>query len=387
MQAQQYRTPSIISYSQYTITGRILQVGFAVLDTEKLQRYDDSMGDVFVPGDDDEASPEEIKKLEDGVFDTVEDSGVLDADAEPESDIVEEDTMPADAASTFPVYLLYLPYSNETVLAAWRDGAKASASAGKELAVGDWVFVPVRYGKDLARVRKIYPQGRKVQRLAWIDRPALEADVKKSEANKAAEEEAFRICKEKIAEHGLDMKLIRSHYLLDESKIVFFFTSDFRVDFRELVKDLVSVFHTRIELRQIGIRDETRISGGLGHCGREFCCHAICGKMKPVSIKMAKEQGLSLNSMKISGQCGRLLCCLSYEYQFYAENRKFFPPEGCRINYQDTVWKVTESNMLIGIVSLSAEDGRTLRLPKNRFEKANGRWEIANAQKAAPAIA
>jgi cell fate regulator YaaT (PSP1 superfamily) len=193
---------------------------------------------------------------------------------------------------------------------------------------------------------------------------------------KEREKSAMDICRDKIAVHALAMKLVSAHYLLDEPKIIFFFSADNRVDFRELVKDLVSVFKTRIELRQIGIRDEARIEGGLGHCGREFCCCAMRGRQKPVSIKMAKEQSLSLSSLKISGQCGRLLCCLSYEYNFYAEQRKFMPPEGVKVNYIDGLWKVTESNVIIGKVTLVHEDGRTVRLPKTQFERIDNRWSI-----------
>ena len=138
------------------------------------------------------------------------------------------------------------------------------------------------------------------------------------------------------------MKLISVHFLIEEPKALFFFSSETRVDFRELVKDLVYVFKMRIELRQIGVRDESRITGGLGVCGRPYCCHAISDKLPPVSIKMAKEQNLSLNSMKISGQCGRLLCCLSYEYGWYAEARKKLPNEGLHLAYDGVNFKITD---------------------------------------------
>ncbi|WP_461248179.1 regulatory iron-sulfur-containing complex subunit RicT, partial [Treponema sp. R6D11] len=140
----------------------------------------------------------------------------------------------------------------------------------------------------------------------------------------------FDICFKKIENHKLEMKLVLVHYLLEEPKILFFFTADNRVDFRELVKDLVSVFKMRIELRQIGVRDEARVLGGLGVCGRGYCCHCVSDKLKPVSIKMAKDQKLSLNSVKISGPCGRLMCCLFYEYSFYSEQQRALPQEGVR---------------------------------------------------------
>jgi cell fate regulator YaaT (PSP1 superfamily) len=172
------------------------------------------------------------------------------------------------------------------------------------------------------------------------------------------------------------MKLILVHYILEESKILFFFAAESRVDFRELVKDLVAIFKTRIELRQIGVRDEARVVGGLGVCGRSYCCHAVSDKLKPVSIKMAKDQNLSLNSMKISGACGRLLCCLAYEHGFYSEQRKLIPGEGTRFNYDETNWKVVDVNVAAATVGISGEDGRQLRLPASSFEKAEGRWRV-----------
>jgi len=264
-----------------------------------------------------------------------------------------------------PVYRLRLSYSNETFLAAYK---------GEELKSGDKVLVPTRYGRDLAEVigsaRCLSPE------IACVERPAVGEDLAKARYNKELEEEAFRICHQKIETHGLEMKLVSVHYLLDEPKILFFFTADNRVDFRDLVKDLVSVFRMRIELRQIGVRDESRVVGGLGVCGRGFCCNTVSDKLKPVSIKMAKDQNLSLNSMKISGPCGRLLCCLAYEHSFYSEQRKLIPQEGSRLNHNGTVWKVTEVNIATSKVSLSADDGRILSLPFCRFVRNNGPWEI-----------
>jgi cell fate regulator YaaT (PSP1 superfamily) len=190
------------------------------------------------------------------------------------------------------------------------------------------------------------------------------------------EKNAFQICKEKIENHRLEMKLVSVHYLLEEPKILFFFTAENRVDFRELVKDLVGVFKTRIELRQIGVRDEARVVGGLGVCGRGYCCHMVSDKLKPVSIKMAKDQNLSLNSMKISGPCGRLLCCLSYEHGFYSEQRRLIPQEGARISQGDTLWKVMEVNVVLGRLKLSAEDGRLITVPVSQFERIDNRWRM-----------
>ena len=172
------------------------------------------------------------------------------------------------------------------------------------------------------------------------------------------------------------MKLVSTHFLFDEPKALFFFTSDNRVDFRELVKDVVSVFKMRIELRQIGVRDEARIVGVLGVCGRPFCCHGVSDKLRPVSIKMAKEQNLSLNSMKISGQCGRLLCCLANEFDWYSEARKSLPQEGIHIFYDGTNFRITEVNPLSSMIKMSGEDGRILEVNAKRFLKDGGKWRI-----------
>ena len=275
----------------------------------------------------------------------------------------------APLAPDTPIYRLRLLYSHETFLAAY---------IGKTLDPRSIVLVPTRYGRDLAQVLGLIPKTTTVPPLevSRIERCATPEDLAKADSNKVLEQEAFDICKEKTANHNLEMKLVSVHYLLEEPKILFFFTAENRVDFRELVKDLVSVFKTRIELRQIGVRDESREIGGLGVCGRGYCCHAVSDKLKPVSIKMAKEQNLSLNSMKISGPCGRLLCCLAYEHCFYQEQRKRVPPEGCKINYDGTVWKVLEVNIVAGRAKLVAEDGRQIQVPAKVFEHSDGRWRI-----------
>jgi cell fate regulator YaaT (PSP1 superfamily) len=240
------------------------------------------------------------------------------------------------------------------------------------------VLVPTRYGKDLAQIiGPIQNRGfQPLSEIARIERPATGEDLEKARLHKSNEENAFRICKEKIEAHHLEMKLVSVHFLLEEPKILFFFTAENRVDFRELVKDLVNVFKNRIELRQIGVRDESRVVGGLGVCGRGYCCHAISDKLKPVSIKMAKDQNLSLNSMKISGPCGRLLCCLAYEHLFYSEQRRHIPPEGCKIFWEAALWKVVEINAVLGKIRLAAEDGRVIGLSSADFEKLDGRWNI-----------
>ena len=192
--------------------------------------------------------------------------------------------------------------------------------AGIELEAGDAVIVEtvrgVEYGKVVLGKRMI-EEGSITSTLKPVIRKATAEDDAKHEANKAKCKEAYQICLEKIAKHGLEMKLIDVEYTFDNNKVLFYFTADGRIDFRELVKDLASVFRTRIELRQIGVRDETKILGGYGICGRELCCHTHLSDFIPVSIKMAKEQNLSLNPTKISGVCGRLMCCLKNEQETY----------------------------------------------------------------------
>ncbi|MBN2736335.1 MAG: hypothetical protein JXR70_05095 [Spirochaetales bacterium] len=211
----------------------------------------------------------------------------------------------------------------------------------------DFVIIPTRYGRDLGRVL-----GRITHLIEIGDDPvekivrkANAEDLKNYEEYKEKDQKAYRLCREKIQEHQLEMKLVSAHYLLDEPKILFFFTADSRVDFRELVKDLVSIFKTRIELRQIGVRDESRVLGGMGMCGRGYCCHTLTDKLNPVSIKMAKEQNLSLNSLKISGACGRLLCCLAYEYPFYKEQKSKLPRIGDKIRFEGKEYNVNEINI------------------------------------------
>ena len=205
------------------------------------------------------------------------------------------------------------------------------APGNLEIQTGDKVIVETARGVEFGSVvtgpkdvddEKITPP------LKPVIRVATEEDIKKEAKNKEKEKEAFDICLEKIKKHGLDMKLIDAEYTFDNNKVLFYFTADGRIDFRELVKDLASVFRTRIELRQIGVRDETKIRGGIGICGRPLCCHTYLSEFAPVSIKMAKEQNLSLNPSKISGVCGRLMCCLTNEEETYEELNSRLPSTG-----------------------------------------------------------
>ena len=271
-----------------------------------------------------------------------------------------------------PLYRLLLDYSKESLYATAPDGIVPAA--------GDSVIVPTRYGKDLALVLGTAkkPLGIKPQDVVLIERKAGKDDLQKAQELRQKETEALRIFKEKTSAHKLDMKAIGVHFLSEEQKVLFFFSADSRVDFRELVKDLVSVFKIRIELRQIGVRDESRLTGGFGVCGRPYCCHAVSDKLRPVSIRMAKDQNLSLNSMKISGQCGRLLCCLAYEYDWYAEARKSMPFEGLHIFYDNTNFRISEANPITKMIKMAGEDGRVLEVAASRFKHIDGRWRLTD---------
>ena len=191
-----------------------------------------------------------------------------------------------------------------------------------------------------------------IKPLKPVLRPATQEDIRRSKENAEKEKRAFKLCQEKIAAHKLDMKLVDVEYTFDNSKILFYFTADGRVDFRELVKDLASVFRTRIELRQIGVRDEAKMLGGLGICGRPFCCSQFLGDFQPVSIKMAKEQGLSLNPTKISGCCGRLMCCVKYEQDTYEELLRSTPKVGAIVTSKEGKGTVLEANLLTGAIKV-----------------------------------
>ena len=209
---------------------------------------------------------------------------------------------------------------------------------------------------ELAMERREIPDEQISHELKKIVREATEADLKRVEDNKAREKTAFDICEQKIAHHKLEMKLVSVEYAFDGSKILFSFTADGRVDFRELVRDLASVFRTRIEMRQIGVRDEAKLLGGLGICGRPFCCASYMGDFAPVSIKMAKEQGLSLNPVKISGTCGRLMCCLKYEQDSYEELLRRTPRVGSVVSTPDGEGVIADVNLLTGMLQVHLND-------------------------------
>ena len=230
---------------------------------------------------------------------------------------------------------------------------------------GDFVIVEttrgIEFGEVVTEMREI-DDTKLTTPLKQVVRIATEEDIRHDQENKAAEKEAFVICQKKIADHKLDMKLVSVEYTFDNKTILFYFTANGRVDFRSLVKDLASVFKTRIELRQIGVRDEAKMLGGLGPCGRPICCGTFLGDFQPVSIKMAKEQNLSLNPIKISGVCGRLMCCLKYEQDTYEEIRKSMPKEGKEVMTPDGVGVVCELKIITESVKVRIKKGDSFEI-------------------------
>ena len=227
------------------------------------------------------------------------------------------------------------------------------APGSLSIAPGDHVIVEtargIEYGYVVQGSHEV-EEGKVIQPLKQVIRLATEEDRAHEAENAEKQKEAFRICQEKIRKHKLEMKLIDCEYTFDNSKILFYFTADGRIDFRELVKDLAGVFRTRIELRQVGVRDETKILGGIGICGRPLCCHSYLSDFVPVSIKMAKEQNLSLNPVKISGVCGRLMCCLKNEEEVYEELNKKMPSVGDIISTVDGTGEILSTNVLMQTV-------------------------------------
>ena len=226
------------------------------------------------------------------------------------------------------------------------------------LNAGDYVVVETSRGIECGTVtfgnREINDDGLN-RPLKKIIRPATAEDIAHLEDNRKKEEKAYGICLKKIIEHNLKMKLVTVEYTFDNKKILVYFTADGRVDFRELVKDLAGIFRTRIELRQIGVRDESKMLGGLGICGREFCCKGFLSDFQPVSIKMAKEQGMSLNPVKISGTCGRLMCCLKYEQEAYSDLLKKTPKIGAYVSTPDGKGTVVDQNLIKGILNIQLQ--------------------------------
>ena len=231
-----------------------------------------------------------------------------------------------------------------------------------ELQQGDYVIVETARGTECGEVAKgphDVPDSSIVKPLKTVTRMADAVDVRRMQQIRADEKRAFSVCEERIAKHKLDMKLVDVEYTLDRNKILFYFTADGRIDFRDLVKDLAGVFRTRIELRQIGVRDESKMLGGLGICGQPFCCSRFLRDFQPVSIKMAKEQGLSLNPAKISGSCGRLMCCLAYEQPAYEYLNRITPGVGSIVKTPEGVGAVVETNVISGTLRVRMDPPAT----------------------------
>lgn len=226
----------------------------------------------------------------------------------------------------------------------------------------------VEFGEAVMPVRDVTDE-EIVAPLKKVMRIATDEDVKHASENKRKENEAFATCLQKIKDHNLDMKLIEVEYTFDNNKILFYFTADGRVDFRELVKDLAAVFKTRIELRQIGVRDESKMMGGIGVCGRVLCCSSYLGEFQPVSIKMAKEQGLSLNPTKISGTCGRLMCCLKYEQDAYEQIIKRAPKSGAIVDTPDGQGVVVETYLIKEVVKVKLDKGNETDLQTYKVDE------------------
>ncbi len=259
----------------------------------------------------------------------------------------------------------------EVVSVKFKDTGKAYyfSPAGKTVSVGDKVIVETQNGNEIGIIAEANHQvgdEELVLPLKKMLRIATEKDFKKIEENKKKADDAFKVCEKQIEQHELDMKLVDVEYSFDGSKIVFFFTSDGRVDFRELVKDLAAKFHTRIELRQIGVRDEAKMLGGIGICGQPYCCKRFLNDFEPVSIKMAKEQGLSLNPTKISGSCGRLMCCLKYEEDAYSHLASITPNVGATVRTPDGLGTVTDVNLVTGNLYVKLHDSESMPIKMHR---------------------
>lgn len=258
-----------------------------------------------------------------------------------------------------------------------------------DLHTGDKVIVETERGRSVATVvvpPRSYPKGDLPEGLKTVLRKALPEDIEASGRNASREKDAFDFCLAKIKERAMEMKLVKAEYLFDGSKVIFYFTADGRVDFRELVKDLAHAFHTRIEMRQIGVRDEAKMVGGIGICGRELCCSSFLRDFEPVSVKMAKEQNLALNPTKISGQCGRLLCCLGYEYETYCTLRKCLPKCGKRVQCGGVDGEVIKLHVLDGTVTVRTDDDQQVVIKGDDIKPENISDRLKKPPKESPAI-
>lgn len=260
---------------------------------------------------------------------------------------------------------------------------------GLELSSGESVVVRTARGTEFGEVvapAQDMPEELVPGQLKKVIRKANDEDRKQLADNKAKEEEAFRVAREKIAKHSLDIKLVDVEVIFDGSKMLFYFTSEERVDFRDLVRELASAFKARIEMRQIGVRDEAKMIGGLGPCGRRLCCSVFGGDFEPVSIRMAKEQNLPLNPMKISGVCGRLMCCLRYEYEVYKDFRGRAPKKGTIVETSLGQGKIVDYNVPKEQVTVALENGMLKQIPLCEVCVGGGGGAASKSEKASPEV-
>jgi len=253
-------------------------------------------------------------------------------------------------------------------------------SCEEELHREDLVLIMTEFGPDVGRVL-FGPREMTLDQIGGEVKPILkkldEEDLKQHRRNQEDAKAAFDICKEKIAEHGLPMKLLHARYIFDRSRLLFYFSAEGRVDFRALVKDLARIFKTRIELRQVGARDEVKFIGGLGICGQETCCTRCLRSFTSVTLKHARKQQMLINPVKISGQCKKLLCCLAYEHYFYEEELEGIPDEGSMIRYEDQLCRVITVNVFLKEVTILTQSGQILKLPFSYFQKeADSKREV-----------
>lgn len=243
----------------------------------------------------------------------------------------------------------------------------------ENLEVGDYVIVETTRGREVGEVAiapKEMPEDKVISKLKGVISRAEPWDLVQMEHYRCLEPKALEVCREKVAEYGLPMKIAKAEYNFDGSHLIFYFIAEKRVDFRDLVRDLAQTFETKIELRQVGVRDEAKLMGGLGRCGRPLCCISFLSEFSPVSIKMAKQQDLPLSPTEISGLCGRLLCCLTYENEVYAEIKKMLPKMGEKVNTPYGPGKVTGVNILKETVSVELESEVTVEIPAENIKES-----------------
>lgn len=280
-----------------------------------------------------------------------------------------EDTIDYKSSNENEVYVLETEYSYEKFYAINKNKFHVKA--------GDFVFCNTKYGIDLVKVMyKFLAFSGDVNGLVKIEGKASEEDMKRKFAFSAQKEEAKKLFKDLVLKHNLGMKFVAVHFLLSDEKVIFFFTANGRVDFRSLVRDLVSIFRIRIELRQVSARDECRMLGSCGVCGRECCCSLINSGDKPGSMKMAKNQDIQQNPAKLTGQCGRIICCLSFEDGWYREDKQLYPFVGCNVYFQGEQFRVKSVNLLKKNVLLLGEQDNLLEVNGSNFYKEDNRWVI-----------